>query len=141
MSVVEETFDIKEGSVIVAYRRHVSATGKMLPKTEDDDFAYHIQDIVQDTADYALESTNKASKKTSQQIACHSLAFGATSTPVKADHKLKIDWSRRLPRTIADVLSMPTSNPDRAGFLASTAAEIKSLHDMGRHLRRLLAIP
>ena len=31
---------------------------------------------------------------------------------------------------MADVLSMPERNPDRAGFLVATTAEIASLRDM-----------
>ena len=45
--------------------------------------------------------------------------------------KPNIDWSKRLPRTFAEALSMPTAHPNRAEFITSTAAEIKSIRDMG----------
>ena len=59
VSVVAETFEEDEGPVIVAYRRQVDDKGKLLPKTEDDEYPYHIQDIVQDTEEYALENPGK----------------------------------------------------------------------------------
>ena len=55
MDVVEETFDETEGPIIVAYRRRVTETGKLLPMTEDEEYPYHIQDIVQYTAEYATD--------------------------------------------------------------------------------------
>ena len=35
------------------------------------------------------------------------------------------DCSKRLPRTCAEVLIMPNFHPDHAGFIATTAAEMK----------------
>ena len=50
---------------------------------------------------------------------------------IRLPRESEIDWNRRLPRTIAAVFGMPTSNIDRAGFLEATAVEIASLRDMG----------
>ena len=36
VSVVVETFDEVDGPIIVAYRRHISETGELMPMTEDD---------------------------------------------------------------------------------------------------------
>ena len=61
-------------------------------------------------------------------------AFGVIIQPTSDSHstsKPQIDWSRRLPRSYAEVLSMPTSQPDSPGFLAATAAEITSIREMG----------
>ena len=43
----------------------------------------------------------------------------------------KIEWIKKLRKTLEVVLCMLLSNPDRAGSLATTAAEIKSIRDMG----------
>ena len=42
MGVVEETFDESEGPLIVSYRRHVTKTSQMQPKTDDDGYSIHI---------------------------------------------------------------------------------------------------
>ena len=64
------------------------------------------------------------------------LAFGTLvkqeSTQCSAS-KPAIDWNKRLPRTFAEVLSMPVSHPDRAGLIMSTNADIKSSRDMGTY--------
>ena len=130
IDVLEEIFDESEGPLIVAYRRQVSETGKLLKKTEDDDYPIHIGDIVQYTAEHALVRPDHISKQSAKRVAHHVLAYGATSKPTGKPQP-EIDWTRRLPRTLDQVLSMSTSNPDRAGFLEATAAEIKSLRDMG----------
>ena len=44
-----------------------------------------------------------------------------------------MDWNKRLPRTFAEVLNMPMNHPDHAVFIASAAAEIKSISDMGTY--------
>ena len=54
MSVVAEELEADVGPIIVAYRRRVTRTGALLPSKEDDEYPYQIQNIVQDTADYAL---------------------------------------------------------------------------------------
>ena len=68
MDLVEETFDETEGLASVTYRRRATEIGKLLPMTEDEEHPYHIQGIVQYTAEYApdhLEATSKAVKLTS----------------------------------------------------------------------------
>ena len=133
ISVVVEEFDEEQGPIIVAYRRHVTATGALLPMTEDDEYPIQIQDIVQDTAEYALVQPAKISKKAAAKVAHQVLAYGASTKPtadIRAKSKPAVDWTHHLPRSIAEVLRMPESNPDRAGFLAATTAEIASLRDM-----------
>ena len=127
--VVEETYDDTEGPLIVAYRRHVSKTGKHLKKTSEDDYPIHIGDIVQYTAEHAIARPDQISKESAKLVAHHVLAYRATSTP--SGKQPEIDWSRRLPRTLQQVLNMSTTCLDRAGFLEATAAEINSLRDMG----------
>ena len=68
MSVVEEIFDKDEGPGIVAYRRPVTDPGKMSPKTEDDEYAYHIQDIVPDIAEYGIAHPELISKKAARKL-------------------------------------------------------------------------
>ena len=128
--VIEETYDETEGPLIVAYRRHVSKTGKYLKKTTEDDYPIHIGDIVQYTAEHAEARPDQISKKSAKRVAHHVLAYKATSIPTVMTQQ-EIDWSRRLPRTLQQVLNMTTSNPDRDGFLDATADEIKNLRDMG----------
>ena len=135
VDVVVETFDETEGPVIVAYRRRVTKTGKLLPLTEDDEYPYHIQDIVQYTAEYATdhpETTSMAVKVKMTSLLCTivsdingTVRDGTVRYGVANDY-----WKGRLPRSIAQVLSMPLDHPDRTGFLAATTAEIKSLRDM-----------
>ena len=99
--------------------------------TEDDEYPYQIQGIVEDTADYALVHPAKISKKAAARVAHHVLAYTSKATVgSRPSSKPAVDWTRRLPRSMADVLSMPESNPDRAGFLVATTAEIASLRDM-----------
>ena len=133
LSVVKDKFDEDEGPVIVAYRRHVTDNGKMLPKTEGDVYAYHIQDIVHDTVEYARDHPDKSSKKSAKKVADQLRAYGVTINPTtngRLAFKSATNWNRR-PRHIVDVLSLPNSNPERTGSLTSTAAEIKSLRYMG----------
>ena len=131
ISVVAEEFEADMGPIIVAYRRRVTETGALLPVTEDDEYPYQIQDIVQDTADYALVQPAKISKKAAVQVAHHVRAYAIKPTVgSRSPSKPAVDWTRRLPRSIADLLTMPESNPDRAGFLAATTSEIASLRDM-----------
>ena len=59
VEVVEETLNEKEGPIIVAYRRRVSATEKLLPMTEDDEYFYQKQDILQMMTDYIRENPAK----------------------------------------------------------------------------------
>ena len=71
-----------------------------------------------------------------KKLAHQLLAFGIAVKPApdtRPASKPSIDWSKRLLRTCADALSMPTNHPDRAGFIASAAAEIKSIRDMGTY--------
>ena len=128
--VLEETYDEMEGPLIVAYRRHVSQSGKYLKKTDEDDYPIHVGDIVQYTAEHAIVRPDQISKKSAKRVAHHAQAYRTTSIPMVTPQP-ELDWSRRLPRTLQQVLSMPSSNPDRAGFLDATADEIKSLRDMG----------
>ena len=131
VSVVVEEFDEEVGPIIVAYRRHVSETGALLAMTEDDEYPIQIQNIAQDTAEYAIDQPARVSNKAAKKVAHQLLAFGVRVKPTTDTPKPEIDWTRRLPRSYAEVPSMPTSNPDRAGFLEATAAEIKSIRVMG----------
>ena len=130
MSVVTEEFEADIGPIVVANRRHVTETGALLPMTEDDEYPYQIQDIVQDTADYALVQSAKISKKAAAKVAHHVLAYAIKPTVGSHTSPKPVDWTRRLPRSIAEVLNMPESHPDRAGFLDATGTEIKGLCDM-----------
>ena len=134
MDVVEETFDETEGPIIVAYRRQVTETGKLLPMTEDEEYPYHIQDIVQYTAEYATDNPAATSKAVKVKLTSLLCTIGSDISP-STDSRLASQpdtdyWKGRLPRSIAQVLSMPLQHQDRAGFLAATTAEIKSLRDM-----------
>ena len=80
-------------------------------------------DIVKYTTEHAVARPDQISKKSTKLVANHARAYGTTSTTTGKSLP-EIDWSRRLPRTLAQVLSMPTSNPDQAGFMEATAAEI-----------------
>ena len=113
----------------MAFRRRVSETGKLLPITEYDAYPYQIQDIVQDTADYASDQPAKVSKKATKKVAHKVLAYGARAKPTPGTHKPGIDWHLCLPRSYAEVLSLPASNLYRSCFIVVTAAEIKSLRD------------
>ena len=132
VDVVEETFDVEEGPIIVAYRRRVTETGKLLPLTEDDEYSYQIQDIVQMTAEYAKDNPVKTTNNPKTvRVKLTSLLCNISSTSSRLSSQQANDyWKNHLPRSITQVLSMPQDHPDRAGFLAATAAEIKSLRDM-----------
>ena len=58
------------------------------------------------------------------------LAYGVTTSDSRPNAKPAVDWTPRLPRSIADFLTMLAGNPNRTGFLAATTAEIASLRDM-----------
>ena len=49
LEVMVETFDEEQGPMIVSHRRRVTDTGALLPKTEDDEYPYHLGDVVQYT--------------------------------------------------------------------------------------------
>ena len=120
----------------IAYRRRLKSNGTFEPKSEDDEYPIHIDNIVKMTDEYAKLHPEKTSKKVNKNLANHLLAFGigvqpASDTPPASSPT--IDWSKRLPRTFAEVLSMPMTHPDRAGFIESTAAEIKSIREMGTY--------
>ena len=60
-----------------------------------------------------------------KNLANQLLAFGIAVQPAsdtRPASKPPIDWNKRLPRTFAEVLHMPMTHPDRAGFIESTAA-------------------
>ena len=80
------------------------------------------------TANYAKLHLEKTSRKMTKNLAHHLLAFD--NRPAS---KLTIDWSKRLTRTFAEVLNMPLYLQYRAGFIAPTSAEIKSVRDMGTY--------
>ena len=137
MDVLVETFDETEGPIIVAYRRRVTATGKLLPKTEDDEYPIHIGDIVQMSAEYVPttqgKDTNlpKTVKVKLTSLLCNLVSDIKPSNDSRLAYQQANDyWKNRLPRSIAQVLSLPQTHPDRAGFLAATTAVIKSLRDM-----------
>ena len=62
MVVVLEEFDVEERPMIEAYHRLVSMTGQLLPKTEDDEYPIQRQNIIQDTAEYALDQPARVLK-------------------------------------------------------------------------------
>ena len=135
--VLVETFDETDGPVIVAYRRRVTATGKLLPKTEDDEYPIHISDIVQMTVEYTSDHPEKATNlQKAVKVKLTSL-LSTLGSDIKPPYGIRLAyqpatdyWKNHLPRSISQVLSMPQDHPDRAGFLAATTAEIKSLRDM-----------
>ena len=79
---------------------------------------------------YTRLNPEKTTKKVSEALATQLLTF---SIAVKQEpdrrsaSKTAVDWNKRLPRTFPEVLSMPYVHLDRAGFLESTAAEIRRL--------------
>ena len=78
------------------------------------------------TDEYAKIYPEKMSKKVNKNLANQLLAFGIAVQPasdIRPASKPTIDWSKRLPRTFAEVLSMPMTHHDRAGFIETTAAE------------------
>ena len=97
-------------------RCHESKIGKNSTKTSENDYHIHIGDIVQYTAKHAVVRPDQISNKSAMLVAHHARSYEATSKPA-GKLKTEIDWDRRLPRTLAQVLSMPTSNLDHAGFL------------------------
>ena len=76
-----ETFYEDEGPVIVAHRRHVVDTGKLPPKAKDHEYSYHIQNVVQDTAKYAIYHPEKISEKADRKLANQLLGFCFTIIP------------------------------------------------------------
>ena len=68
VDVVEEVFDEADGPLIVAYRRRLKPNGQLQPKTEDDEYPIHIQDVVKMIADYASLHPDKVPKKTSRKM-------------------------------------------------------------------------
>ena len=137
VDVAEETFDVEQRLIIVAYRRRVTESGKLLPLTEDDEYSYQIQEIVQMTAECAKDNPAKTTNipKTIRVklTSLHCNIGRAINTPTSsrlASQQATDYWKHHLPRSITQVLSMPQDHPGRAGFLAATAAEIKSLRDM-----------
>ena len=87
-------------------------------------------------ADYASLHPDKVPKKTSRKMVNQLRALGIavhTNIDSRLASKPAIDWSKRLPRTFAEVLSMPMNHPDRTGFIESTTAEINSIRDMATY--------
>ena len=69
MAVVLETCDEREGPLIVAYRHHVTPTGKLLPVMEEDKVHMHTGVIVLYIAEYASDLPEKIFKKTTKHVA------------------------------------------------------------------------
>ena len=63
VDVLAEEFDEDEGPIIVAYRRRLKTNGTFEPKSEDDEYPIHIDNIVKMTDEYAKLHLEKASKK------------------------------------------------------------------------------
>ena len=107
--LIEEIFDEKEGPAIVAYRRRVTKTEKMLLVTEDDEYPYHIQIVEQYTVECATdhpETTSKGVKVKLTNLLCplgsdiDQLTDRRLSSQPDTDY-----WEGRLPRSIAQVLN------------------------------------
>ena len=62
--------------------------------TEEFEHPYQIQDIVQDTADYASDQLVKASKQAAKKVALQLLAYGAHANQTPDTPKAAIDWNR-----------------------------------------------
>ena len=106
VDVLEEVFDADDGPLLVAYRRRLKPNGKFEPKSEDDEYPIHIQDIVKMTDEYAKLHPEKTSKHVNKNAANQLLAFGIAVKPASNNgpaSKPTIDWSKRLPRTFAEV--------------------------------------
>ena len=104
----------------MACRRRLKPNGKFEPKPEDDEYPIHIQDIVKMTEEYAKLHAEKSSMKFNSNIANQQLTFGIAVKPAsdtRPASKSAIDWGKRLPRTVAEVMSMPIDHPDCAGFI------------------------
>ena len=114
----------------------LKSNGTFEPKSEDDEYPIHIDNIVKMTDEYSKLHPEKTSKRVTKKLANQLLALGIAVQPASDTQpasRLTIDWSKRLPRTLAEVLSMPMTHQDRAGFIESTAAEIESIRDMGTY--------
>ena len=136
--VLDEEFDENERPLIVAYRGRLKPNGQLEPKSEDDEYSIHIYNIINMTDDYAKLHPDKKTKRVNQNLANQLLTFGMLVQPTFEQRPAPIptvDWNKHLPRTFAEVLSMPMAHPDRAGFILSTAAEIKSIRDMGTYVQ------
>ena len=67
---------------------------------------------MQYTAEHAIARPDQISKKSAKSVANQLLAYGVTINPTtnsRLAYQSVIDWNRRLPRSIAEVLSMPTT--------------------------------
>ena len=108
VDVVEETFDVDEGPIIVAYRRRVTETGKVLPLTEDDDYSYQIQDIVQMTAEYAKDNPMKTTNNPKTvRVKLTSLLCDVSSTCSRLSPQPTVDyWRNHLPRSITQTVDV-----------------------------------
>ena len=133
---VEQVFDEADLPLIVSYRRRLQPNGRFEPVNEDDEYPYHIGDIVHMIEEYANLNPEQMSKKVSKKLSNQLLTFGIVLQPesdMRPASKPEVDWDKILPRTFAEVLSMPVDHPNHAGFVASTADEIKSIHEMGTY--------
>ena len=89
------------------------------------------------TVEYARDHPETTSKVVTTKLANLLYAHGSDIKP-STDSRLASQpaydyWKDRLPRSIAQVLSMPQDHPDMAGFLAAMTAEITSIRDMGTY--------
>ena len=116
IDVLDEVFDADDGPLLVEYRRRLKPNGKFEPKSEDEEHPIHIQDIVKMTEEYAKFHPEKTSMKVNKNSANRRHAFGIAGKPASdtlSASKPVIDWSKRLPRTGAEVMSMPIDHPVR----------------------------
>ena len=90
----------------MAYRRRLKSNGTFEPKSEDDKNPIHIDNIVKMTDDYAKLHPEKTSKRVNKNLANQLLALCIAVQPAsdtRPASKPTIDWSKRLPRTFAEV--------------------------------------
>ena len=66
--VVVESSDAHETPIIVAYRRRVQSNGKLYPMTEDDDWPYIVDDILQMTLQHSQSKLDNPPKSLSESL-------------------------------------------------------------------------
>jgi len=152
VDVVVESSDAHATPIIVAYRRRVQSNGKLFPMTDDDDWPYIVDDILQMTLQHSQSKLDNPPKSLSKSllntyIKKHtdilnnpiSTSFYKTLVPKQAyiaktaTKPTYVFPANRLPRNRHDINRMALDNPDRQGFIDAEKTEIQSILNMGTY--------
>ena len=68
VDVVVESSDANDTPIIVAYRRRVQSNGKLFPMTDDDDWPYLVDDILQMTLQHSQSKLDNPPKSLSKSL-------------------------------------------------------------------------